>query len=71
VEVRHAVRAPPTFYGDTIYGETRVLAEWASKDDRGIVHVETAGYEQDGTVVCVFRRKVMVPEGQLPAGARP
>ncbi|MFW3171902.1 hypothetical protein [Geodermatophilus sp. CPCC 206100] len=24
--------------------------------------VETIGYEQDGTVVCVFRRRVMVPE---------
>ncbi|MEK0100459.1 MaoC family dehydratase, partial [Streptomyces sp. A475] len=28
---------------------------------RGIVHVETKGYKQDGTLVCVFRRKVMVP----------
>ena len=28
---------------------------------RGIVAVETRGYKQDGTVVCVFRRKVMVP----------
>ena len=27
----------------------------------GIVHVETKGYKQDGTLVCVFRRKVMVP----------
>ena len=33
-----------------------------SKDDRGIVHVETTGYNQDGTMVCVFRRKVMVPK---------
>jgi hypothetical protein len=27
-----------------------------------VVHVETIGYKQDGTVVCVFRRKVMVPK---------
>ena len=26
------------------------------------MHVETRGYNQDGTVVCVFRRKVMVPK---------
>jgi hypothetical protein len=26
-----------------------------------VVHVETIGYKQDGTVVCIFRRKVMVP----------
>ena len=32
------------------------------KDDRGVVHVETIGYNQDGTVVCIFRRKVMVPK---------
>ena len=25
------------------------------------MEVETRGYKQDGTVVCVFRRKVMVP----------
>jgi hypothetical protein len=25
------------------------------------VYVETRGYKQDGTLVCVFRRKVMVP----------
>jgi acyl dehydratase len=36
--------------------------ESASKDDRGVVHVETKGYNQDGTLVCVFRRKVMVPK---------
>jgi hypothetical protein len=26
-----------------------------------VVEVETRGYKQDGTLVCVFRRKVMVP----------
>jgi acyl dehydratase len=53
----------PTFHGDTIYGETTVLGKRlsASKSDRGIVEVETRGYNQDGTLVCVFRRKVMVP----------
>ena len=54
----------PVFHGDTIYGETEVLdkTESRSKDDRGVVHVETRGYKQDGTVVCIFRRKVMVPK---------
>jgi acyl dehydratase len=53
----------PTFHGDTIYGETTVLDKRPSrsKNDRGIVEVETRGYKQDGTCVCVFRRKVMVP----------
>ena len=46
------------------HGETRVLDKWesTSKDDRGVVHVETIGYNQDGKVVCIFRRKVMVPK---------
>ena len=35
--------------------------ESGSKPDRGVVTVETRGYKQDGTLVCVFRRRVMVP----------
>jgi acyl dehydratase len=63
LEVESLKHVAPTFHGDTIYGETTVLAKWpsTSKTDRGIVQVETRGYNQDGTVVCVFRRKVMVP----------
>jgi acyl dehydratase len=36
--------------------------ESASKDDRGVVGVETVGYTQDGTVVCTFRRRVLMPK---------
>ena len=59
-----------------VYGETTVLDKWESrsKDDRGVVHVETIGYKQDGTVVCVFRRKVMVPKrsyGETRGGEQP
>src|SRR5215471_16644696 len=63
LEVSSLKHVAPTFHGDTIYGETTVLGKWPSKSkpDRGIVEVETCGYNQDGTVVCVFRRKVMVP----------
>lgn len=52
----------PTIHGETLYGETTVLDKWesASKDDRRVVHVETVGYEQDGTVACILHRKVMV-----------
>jgi acyl dehydratase len=63
LEVESLRHVAPTFHGDTIYGETTVLDKRlsASKNDRGIVHVETRGYNQDGTLVCVFRRKVLVP----------
>ena len=62
LEVESLKHVAPTFHGDTIYGETTVLAKrLTSAGDRGIVQVETRGYNQDGTLVCVFRRKVMVP----------
>jgi acyl dehydratase len=63
LEIESLRQVAPTFHGDTIYGETTVLDKWesTSKDDRGIVYVETRGYKQDGTIVCIFRRKVMVP----------
>jgi acyl dehydratase len=71
LEVESLRHVAPTFHGDTIYGETTVLdkTESRSKPDRGVVQVETRGVNQDGTVVCVFRRKVMVPK--LPADGRP
>lgn len=64
LEVESLKHVAPTFHGDTIYGETTVLSkrESASKDDRGIVKVETHGYNQDGTLVCTFRRSVLVPK---------
>ena len=78
LEIESLRHVAPTFHGDTIYGETTVLDKWesTSKDDRGVVHVETVGYNQDGTMVCIFRRKVMVPKenyleargGEQPGG---
>lgn len=52
----------PTFLGDTIYARTEVLAcrESKSKSDRGIVYVETTGYNQRNEDVIRFRRHVLV-----------
>jgi acyl dehydratase len=52
------------FHGDTLYAETKVLdvKESGSKPDRGVVTVETRGYNQDGKEVLYFRRKVLVPK---------
>ncbi len=63
LEVEELRHAKPTFHGDTIYAETRVLevTPSSSKPDRGIVTVETRGFNQRGEEVCYFRRKVMVP----------
>ena len=54
----------PVFHGDTLFVESEVLEkrESRSKPDRGTVKVHTRVFNQDGTLVCVFRRKVMVPK---------
>jgi acyl dehydratase len=66
LEVESLRHVAPTFHGDTIYGETTVLDKRPSstKTDRGVVTVETRGHNQDGKLVCVFRRKVMVPTAE-------
>lgn len=52
----------PTFIGDTIYAKTTVLdkRESRSKTDRGIVYVETVGYNQKNEAVISFRRHVLI-----------
>lgn len=57
----------PTFVGDTIYARTKILEkrESKSKHDRGIVFVETIGYNQRGEDVISFRRNVLVKKQKL------
>lgn len=52
----------PVFIGDTIYVKTIVINKWESKtkNDRGIVYVETTAYNQHGVEVLSFRRNVLV-----------
>lgn len=52
----------PTFVGDTLYARSEILDARVSrsKPDRGIVYVETTGYNQEGTDVIRFRRHVLV-----------
>ncbi len=74
LEVESLVHARPTFHGDTIYAESTVLEvrPSRSKPDRGIVRVETRGYNQRGEEVCSFRRAVLVwTRAGLPARKRP
>ena len=57
------VRLPhPVFEGDTIYSRSTVLdkRESRSRPNVGVVTVRTEGYNQDGTVVCAFKRTVLV-----------
>lgn len=69
------VRLPaPVFEGNTIYSQSEVLEkrESKSRENVGIVTVETTGYNQKGTVVITFKRTVMVyKRGQAPEMSRP
>ena len=73
LEVETLQHAKPSYHGDTIYAETRVLEKrLTSKGDRGIVTVETKGINQRGEEVCYFKRKVMVwTKDAAPERGRP
>jgi acyl dehydratase len=52
----------PVFVNDTIYARTIILdkTEFTSKNDRGMVYVETIATNQKGIEVLSFRRKVLI-----------
>ena len=54
----------PMFPGDSLYAESEVLEmrESASKPDRGIVAIETRGFNQNDERVIVLRRRYLAPE---------
>jgi acyl dehydratase len=62
LEVETLRHQKPTFHGDTISAATKVIEkkESSSRQDRGIVTVETRAFNQREEEVCFFRRKVMV-----------
>ena len=60
----------PTFHGDTIYAETEILEkrESKSKNDRGILYVETRAWNQRDETILTLRRRVMIPKRGNGAG---
>lgn len=52
----------PVFLSDTLYAKTRILSKRESKNkpDRGVVYVETIGYNQNKVNVISFRRNVLI-----------
>ena len=58
-EVKHLA---PTFINDTIYVRSTILdkRESKSKNDRGIIYVESIAYNQRGEDVLSFRRHVLI-----------
>jgi itaconyl-CoA hydratase len=53
----------PVFAGDTLYGESEVLAkrESQSRPCQGIVTILTRGINQAGVMVCTFKRNMLIP----------
>jgi len=60
-EVKHV---GPVFHGDTIYAQSRIvgLRESKSKPDRGLVFVESRGFNQRDETVLTPKRTVLVPK---------
>ena len=52
----------PTFHGDTIYAESEVIevTPSRSRDDRGMIYIESRGINQKGDKVLTLRRKFLV-----------
>lgn len=52
----------PVFINDTIYVRSRILdkRESRTKNDRGIIYVESIAYNQNGIDVLSFRRHVLI-----------
>ena len=75
LEVNALKHEKPTFIGDTLYAQSRVLELHESRQgDRGVVTVETTGLNQRGEQVCSYTRKVLVPKknhSTLGAGKLP
>ncbi|MFC3770880.1 MaoC family dehydratase [Paenibacillus sp. GCM10012303] len=64
LEYENVTHLLPTFHGDTLYARTEILgkSESKSKEDRGVVYVETIISNQRNEDVLRFRRKLMVPK---------
>ena len=54
----------PVFQGDTLYAESEILEvrESRSRPDRGIVYIESRGFNQRGEKVLTLRRRFLVPK---------
>jgi acyl dehydratase len=70
LEYESARHTGPTFAGDTLYAETTVLevTPSRSKADRGVIYVETRGFNQKDETVLMLRRRILVPRRPAVAG---
>ena len=62
LDYEHVEHLKPTFIGDTLYARSEILSvrQSRSKKDRGILYIETTGYNQKKEDVIRFRRHVLL-----------
>ncbi|HTA67482.1 MAG TPA: MaoC family dehydratase [Bryobacteraceae bacterium] len=65
-DVRHH---EPVFHGDTIYAESTIVAKEEQAGGRGVIIVETKGFNQRREIVLTLRRRIVVPK--RPEGEQP
>ena len=61
------VHEGPTFHGDTIYAESEVIALVPSrtKNDRGVIHLESRAHNQRKEKILTFERKFLVKKNPI------
>lgn len=64
-ELRHTA---PVFHGDTLYAESEVIEARRSqtRPETGVITIATRGFNQEGVLVCRFRRSFLVPIATAP-----
>jgi itaconyl-CoA hydratase len=67
LQLDEVIHHAPVFHGDTIYGQSEVLAlrESRSRPEWGIVTVRSEGYNQEGVKVISFKRTLMVKKRDI------
>ena len=72
LEIESLKHTAPTFHGDTVYAETTVTdkVESRSRNDRGIVTVDTRGYNQHGETVLTFTARSWSPNAPPASSLR-
>lgn len=62
-EIRHLA---PVFIGDTLYAKSKIIdkRESVSKKDRGVIYVETMGFNQNDMQVISFKRHILVKKAE-------
>ena len=63
LDYQKIIHHAPVFLGDTIYAESEIIDKReTSKENRGIVQIESRAFNQNGHLVMAFQRRFLVPK---------